>query len=592
MRRLRVAFPLFLVLAFASAPAAPPLELQTDLPVRNWPVDFSSLHADAIPQGERMIEPQAVPSGASHFITLVPCRVLDTRNAIGPYGGPGFHAGEIRSVDIDDGPCLGIPPTATAYSVNLTVANPSAGGWITAWPTEAGKPFVSSVNYLAGETVANAAIIPAGTAGTIDLYSVAATHLIIDINGYFAEGVVTSVFSGGGLAGGGTGAVALELAQGGVDTGHLGEGVVTDPKLATITAAGKVANSATTATPSNVANTIVSRDASGGFAAGALTLSGKLDQSSDEGFVSTGALGGVIPSTGTGTRMMWYPGKGALRAGSVNTSLIFDHNTYGTIASPGTQWDEAYVGLHSVAVGENVRASGDHGTAFGKESVAAGTSTFAAGEASVATGASSVALGYHAHTNARQGTFVFGDRSTVDTIRAGVNHSANWRVSGGFRIFTSSNLSTGVTIQSGASVSNWGQANAVISTSSGAYLSTGGVWTNASSQALKTDFETVEPREILRQVLNLPIRTWRYKSEPAGERHIGPTSQDFARAFPLSGDDQAIGTVDADGVVLAAIQGLHQELEDRDEQVLLLRQQIEELKSLVCLEHPAAEVCR
>src|SRR5918993_518957 len=86
----------------------------------------------------------------------------------------------------------------------------------------------------------------------------------------------------------------------------------------------------------------------------------------------------------------------------------------------------------------------------GGSAVAAGSATFAAGSQVTASGATSVALGFAAHTNARQGSFVFGDRSTVDTIRAGVNHSANWRTSGGFRIFTSSNLSTGVTIQSGS----------------------------------------------------------------------------------------------------------------------------------------------
>ncbi len=97
-----------------------------------------------------------------------------------------------------------------------------------------------------------------------------------------------------------------------------------------------------------------------------------------------------------------------------------------------------------MAIGDNVRASGNHGVAFGLRSAAAGASTFAVGEDNTASGAASVAMGYHAHTNARQGSFVFADRSTVDTLRAGVNHSANWRVSGGFRVFTTSNLSTGV----------------------------------------------------------------------------------------------------------------------------------------------------
>ncbi|HEX2202226.1 MAG TPA: tail fiber domain-containing protein [Longimicrobium sp.] len=247
-----------------------------------------------------------------------------------------------------------------------------------------------------------------------------------------------------------------------------------------------------------------------------------------------------VPAEGAGTRMMWYPRKAAFRAGYIN----------------GTQWDAANIGEYSVAIGQEVRASGSNGVAFGLRSTAAGSSTFAVGEDNTASGAASVALGYHAHTNARQGSFVFGDRSTVDTIRAGVNHSANWRVSGGFRIFTSSNLSTGVTVQSGSSVSNWGQSNAVISTSTGAYLHTNGTWTNASDVNRKHLFEDVSGEDVLARLRTLPISRWTYKTEDANVRHLGPMAQDFRAVFGLGDDDRVIGTVDADGVALAAAKAL------------------------------------
>ncbi|MDB4948604.1 MAG: hypothetical protein JWM27_1253 [Gemmatimonadetes bacterium] len=247
-----------------------------------------------------------------------------------------------------------------------------------------------------------------------------------------------------------------------------------------------------------------------------------------------------IPAEGAGTRMVWYPRKGAFRAGGIN----------------GTQWDAANIGSYSVAIGQDVRASGDNGVAFGLRSTAAQVSSFAVGEDNTASGAASVALGYHAHTNARQGSFVFSDRSSVDTLRAGVNHSANWRVSGGFRIFTSSNLSTGVTLQSGASVSNWGQASAVISTSTGAYLSTSGVWTNASDVRLKHLIENVSGEDVLTRLRTVPIRTWSYRVDPDGIRHLGPMAQDFRAAFGLGNDSTSIGTVDADGVSLAGVQAL------------------------------------
>ncbi|HET7229939.1 MAG TPA: tail fiber domain-containing protein [Longimicrobium sp.] len=247
-----------------------------------------------------------------------------------------------------------------------------------------------------------------------------------------------------------------------------------------------------------------------------------------------------IPAEGAGTRMMWYPRKGAFRAGGIN----------------GTQWDAANIGDYSVAIGQDVRASGSNTAAFGLRSTAAQVSAFAAGEDNTASGAASVALGYHAHTNARQGSFVFSDRSSVDTLRAGVNHSANWRVSGGFRIFTASNLSTGVTIQSGATVSNWGQSNAVISTSTGAYLSTSGVWTNVSDVNRKHLFAHVEGEDVLSRLRTLPITTWTYKVDADDVRHIGPTAQAFHAAFGLGSDEKTIGTVDADGVSLAGVQAL------------------------------------
>lgn len=252
------------------------------------------------------------------------------------------------------------------------------------------------------------------------------------------------------------------------------------------------------------------------------------------------ASGTGIPAEGAGTRMMWYPRKGAFRAGGIS----------------GTQWDAANIGDYSVAIGQDVRASASNATAFGLRSTAAQVTSFAAGEDNTASGASSVALGYHAHTNARSGSFVFSDRSSVDTLRAGVNHSANWRVSGGFRIFTASNLTTGVTIQSGASVSNWGQSNAVISTSTGAYLSTSGVWTDNSDVRRKHLFATVSGEDILQRLRSLPITTWSYRVDPNTVRHLGPMAQDFHRAFGLGNDSVTIAPIDEGGVALAGIQAL------------------------------------
>jgi len=273
--------------------------------------------------------------------------------------------------------------------------------------------------------------------------------------------------------------------------------------------------------------------------------------------------GSGVPAEGAGTRMVWYPRKAAFRAGRIN----------------GTQWDAANIGSSSVAFGEDARASGDNSSAFGLRSVAAQVSSFAAGEDNTASGAASVALGYHAHTNARQGSFVFSDRSSVDTLRAGVNHSANWRVSGGFRIFTASNLSTGVTIQSGASVSNWGQSNAVISTSTGAYLSTAGVWQSVSDVNRKHLFADIPGETVLARLRALPIRSWSYKAEPSTVRHIGPTAQDFQAAFGLGSDSTTISGVDESGVALASVQALDARAAAQATEIATLREQNRRLQA-------------
>ncbi len=84
---------------------------------------------------------------------------------------------------------------------------------------------------------------------------------------------------------------------------------------------------------------------------------------------------------------------------------------------------------------------------------------------------------------------------------------------------------------------------------------TAGPSTITSDRALKEGFVPVDPREVLAGLLHLPIERWSYRGEAA--RHLGPMAQDFAAAFGLGADDRHIFPVDAAGVALAAIQGLH-----------------------------------
>jgi hypothetical protein len=123
---------------------------------------------------------------AASFHTLVPCRVSDTREPAGPWGGPALAASAERRFPVA-GRC-GIPDGAQAVSFNFTVTQPSAGGHLTVFPAGTVRPATSTLNYGSGQTRANNAISTLGNAGSISVFCgqpAGTTHLIIDVNGYF-----------------------------------------------------------------------------------------------------------------------------------------------------------------------------------------------------------------------------------------------------------------------------------------------------------------------------------------------------------------------------------------------------------------------
>jgi Chaperone of endosialidase len=123
------------------------------------------------------------------FVGITPCRVADTRGNgfTGAYGPPALVGnGPARSFNIPAGPCPGIPATAGAYSINVAAIVPASDGFMTVFPTGAAQPTSSDLNFLGGEVIANAIVAPAGTGGAISIFVNASTHMILDINGYYA----------------------------------------------------------------------------------------------------------------------------------------------------------------------------------------------------------------------------------------------------------------------------------------------------------------------------------------------------------------------------------------------------------------------
>ncbi|SDL25408.1 tail fiber domain-containing protein [Siphonobacter aquaeclarae] len=331
-----------------------------------------------------------------------------------------------------------------------------------------------------------------------------------------------------------------------------------------------------------------------------------------------------VPVTGGGRRLMWYPEKAAFRVGYVGS--------YGT-----AYWNTSNVGNYSFATGNNTRASGTNSfaanlatTASGSESVAFGNngtasadrsfafngtasgigavaigsgaqalnddalamgpSSFASGLASIVLGPSiargsfgvaiglqnsargnfSMALGKNARAG-HQGSIVISDASagfSSDSAYSTLNNQLTMRFVGGMRLFTTQSMTTGVTISPG-----------------------GGSWDSVSDRRKKQNFRPVNAEEILRRVSGMPLTSWNYKTQPTGERHIGPMAQDFFAAFGHEGigSDTTINTVDIDGVNMAAIQALHKRTETLKSENNVLRAKLQKLEErLLLLERMSA----
>jgi hypothetical protein len=127
------------------------------------------------------------PPAAAGFYTVSPCRMIDTRNATGAYGGPALAASASRTF-LAAGQC-GIPPSATAISVNVTATATTAPGFYALYPGN-GFPFgTSALSFGASQTIAGATIVELATdgSGTFGVWngSAGSAQFLLDVNGYF-----------------------------------------------------------------------------------------------------------------------------------------------------------------------------------------------------------------------------------------------------------------------------------------------------------------------------------------------------------------------------------------------------------------------
>jgi trimeric autotransporter adhesin len=219
-------------------------------------------------------------------------------------------------------------------------------------------------------------------------------------------------------------------------------------------------------------------------------------------------------------------------------------------------------GINNIATGEGATVAGGEGNtaetpsglvvggAVGGGYVNSATganSTVPGGFANVASGGSSFAAGRGAHSDDR-GSFVWaddlGEGVGTEPIASTAPDQFIARARGNFFFQNDSSLD---------------DQGGLINTSTGAYLTSGGAWTDSSDRTRKRDFAAVEPREVLAKLAELPVMSWQYKAEP-GVLHLGPTGQDFHGAFGLGADGRHLSPLDAQGVALVAIKALN----DRD----------------------------
>jgi hypothetical protein len=170
-------------------------------PLRPWPAPlyFDLGQPESQYAAKVGSERSAAGTNPLVFIGTTPCRIMDTRAASGfssRFGPPSILGGVTPGRTVPIQSTCGIPNTAQAYSLNVTVIPLGPLGFLTLYPTGQSRPNASTLNDLQGVIIANAAVVPAGTNGSIDIYVSNTTDVVMDINGYYAPATGVALAAG------------------------------------------------------------------------------------------------------------------------------------------------------------------------------------------------------------------------------------------------------------------------------------------------------------------------------------------------------------------------------------------------------------
>ena len=137
------------------------------------------------------------PDGAN-YAAQSPRRYLDTRVGEQTFDGASAGGGRRTARSVLSVPIAGrgdVAAIAKAVVLNIGVVNPGAAGFITAYPCGEDRPLASNLNFAAGQTVSSSAVVRVGTGGEICLYTLAATDVIVDVQGSFTDDTAFGSFS-------------------------------------------------------------------------------------------------------------------------------------------------------------------------------------------------------------------------------------------------------------------------------------------------------------------------------------------------------------------------------------------------------------
>jgi hypothetical protein len=300
-------------------------------------------------------------------------------------------------------------------------------------------------------------------------------------------------------------------------------------------------------------------------------------------------LTGQLPATGAGMRFMWWPTRGAIRAGN----------------ALGIEWDSLNVDDYSVAFGNQVTASGygsfamgdqvtvtsTVGVGFGSAIKGDGTAGFSAGASNVtggfcgttlgyvdsAMGQGSVAIGYRVAAKENysvtlgyrgraihEGAMVLSDASSLSaTLSTYTTSSATnqftARYANGYRLFTNSNMSVGVSLTAGDNS-----------------------WNIISDSNRKEKFIAADAENMLVKIRDMRLGSWNYKGND--KRHYGPMAQDFYKAFGKDahgeiGNDSTINQANMEGVMMIMLKALEERTANQTNEIAMLKKQNEKLEA-------------